>query len=179
MVRRLTQSAFLLAALALIALVSPLAAERADDAKRKSKNGLAEGTIDGVEISIAYGRPNVKGRDVWGGLVSYGKVWRTGADEATTISFSSDVTIEGKALAAGSYGLFTVPGEESWEIVFNKVANQWGAFKYDAGEDALRVTVTPAESDFVESLSFGIGDGHVGLHWADLGVAFEVTAAAD
>ena len=177
MVRRMTQSTFLLVALALVALVSPLAAERADDANRKSKNGLTEGTIDGVEISVSYGRPNVKGRDVWGGLVSYGKVWRTGADEATTISFSSDVTIEGEALAAGTYGLFTVPGETTWEIAFNKVAKQWGAFKYDAAQDALRVTVSPTESDFVESLTFGIGDGHVGLHWADLGVAFEVAAA--
>jgi hypothetical protein len=177
MIRRLTQSVSLLTALALLALVSPLAAERPDDTKRKSKNGLTEGTIDGVEVSIEYGRPNVKGREIWGGLVPYGKVWRTGADEATTISFSADVTVEGKALAAGTYSLFTVPGEGSWEIVFNKVANQWGAFKYDAVEDALRVTVTPAESDFVESLTFGIGDGHVGLHWADLGVAFEVAAA--
>jgi hypothetical protein len=177
MVRRLTQFTLLLAALAIVTLASPLAAERADDAKRKSKNGLTEATIDGVEVSIAYGRPNVKGRDVFGGLVSYGKVWRTGADEATTISFSSDVTIEGEALAAGTYGLFTVPGEESWEIIFNKVANQWGAVKYDAAQDALRVRVTPAESDFVESLTFGIGNGHVGLHWAELGVACEVAAA--
>jgi len=177
MLRKLTRSAFLLTVLALATLVSPLAAERDDDTKRKSKNGVTEGTIDGVEISVAYGRPNVKGREVWGGLVPYGKIWRTGADEATTISFSTDVTIEGKALAAGTYGLFTVPGNENWEIVFNKVAKQWGAFRYDAARDALRVTVTPAESDFVESLTFGIGHGHVGLHWADLGVAFQVAAA--
>ena len=177
MVRTMTRSAFLFTALVLVTLASPLAAERGDDTKRKSKNGEAHGTVDDVHISVEYGRPNVNGREVWGGLVPYGKVWRTGADEATTISFSADVTIEGKALAAGTYGLFTVPGEESWEVIFNKVANQWGAFRYDEAQDALRVTVTPAESDFVESLTFGIGDGHVGFHWANLGVAFEVAAA--
>jgi hypothetical protein len=172
----LTQSACLLTTLALLALASPLAAERGDDSKRKSKNGLAEGAIDGVEIAIAYGRPNVKGRSVWGGLVPYGKVLRTGADEATTISFSADVTVEGKALAAGTYALFTVPDEGTCEIVFNKVANQWGAFNYDAGQDALRVTVAPAESDFVETLTFDVGGGSVVLRWAELVVAFGVAA---
>jgi hypothetical protein len=177
MIRRFTKSISLLTLLAVAILASPLAAERADDAKRKSKNGLASGTLDGVEITIEYGRPNVNGRTIWGQLVPYGKIWRTGADEATTISFSADVSIEGNALAAGTYSLFTVPGEDSWEIVFNEVADQWGAYNYDAEKDVLRVTVSPAESEFVESLTFGIAQGHVGLHWADLGVAFEVAAA--
>ena len=177
MIRRSPRCTSLLTTLALLVLVAPVAAERGDDSKRKSKNGSAHGMIDGVHITVEYGRPNVKGRTVWGGLVPYGKVWRTGADEATTISFSADVTIEGKALAAGTYGLFTVPGEGSWEIVFNDVAKQWGAFKYDSGKDALRVSVVPASSEFTETLTFGIGHGKVGLHWAELGVAFEVAAA--
>lgn len=177
MIRRFSQSIALLSALALVSMAAPAFAERADDTKRKSKNGYAAGTIDGVEISIAYGRPNVKGREIFGGLVPYGKIWRTGADEATTISFSGDVTIEGQALAAGTYSLFTIPGEETWDIVFNSVADQWGSYNYDAGKDALRVSVTPAASEFTEELTFGIGDGKVGLHWADLGVAFSVAAA--
>jgi hypothetical protein len=177
MLRKLTNSLSLVAILAVVLAASPLAAERADDSKRKSKNGLASATIDGVEITVEYGRPNVKGREIFGSLVPYGKIWRTGADEATTISFSSGVTIEGKALAAGTYSLFTVPGDESWEIVFNSVADQWGSYNYDASNDVLRVSVEPTESEFVESLTFGIGDGHVGLHWANLGVAFEVAAA--
>ena len=175
MLRKLTYSACLLATLAALALVSsPLVAERGDDSKRKSKNGIVQGAIDGVEITIEYGRPNVKGRTIWGGLVPYGKIWRAGADEATTISFSADVAIEGQALPAGTYSLFTVPGEERWEIIFNTVSKQWGAYDYDASKDALRVEVVPSASDFVETLTFAIGDGHVGLHWADLGVAFKV-----
>ena len=177
MLRKLTNSLSLVAILAVVLAASPLAAERDDDAKRKSKNGLVSATIDGVEITVEYGRPNVKGREIFGSLVPYDKIWRTGADEATTISFSSDVTIEGKALAAGTYSLFTVPGQESWGIVFNSVADQWGTYDYDASNDVLRVSVEPAESEFVESLTFGIGDGHVGVHWANLGVAFEVAAA--
>ena len=177
MVRRLTRSVLVLATLAGLAMTAPAMAERGDDSKRKSKNGAAQGTIDGVDINIEYGRPNVNGRQLWGGLVPYGKVWRTGADEATTISFSSDVNIEGQPLPAGTYSLFTVPGEESWEVIFNEVANQWGAFRYDAGKDALRVSVAPATSDSVETLTFAIGDGKVGLHWGDLGVAFSVAAA--
>ncbi len=93
-----------LAALALVALVTtgPSLAQRGDDSDRVSKNGAASGTIDGVDVSLEYGRPNVNGREVWGGLVPYGQVWRTGANEATTITFSSDVTIEGEAGPAGT-----------------------------------------------------------------------------
>ena len=175
--RKRRSSVTLLAALMTIALAMPAAAERGDDSSRASKNGFAQGSLDGVEVTIEYGRPNVKGRTIWGGLVPYGKVWRTGANEATTITFSADVEIEGQPLPAGTYSLFTVPGEDSWEIRFNNVAAQWGAFKYDASKDALRVSVAPAESDFIETMTFGIGHGKVGLHWADLGVAFEVSAA--
>ena len=124
-----------------------VAAQRADDSGRASKNGSSTSTIDGVEVTIEFGRPNVKGRTIWGGIVPLGKVWRTGADEATTISFSKDVKIEGDSLAAGTYGLFTVPGEEEWTIVFNNVSQQWGAFSYSSSEDALRVNVKPEAAD--------------------------------
>ncbi len=162
--------------LALIAL-PVLAAGRGDDANRKSKNGKTAGVIDGVEITIEYGRPNVKERKVWGGLVPYGKVWRTGADEASTISFSSGVTIGGQKLAAGTYGLFTLPGEDEWSFVFNSVADQWGAFSYDAGKDVLRVTAKPQAAEHVESMEFVIEGSSVVLRWEKLAVAFEVAAA--
>ncbi len=167
----------LLCALVLALIALPVLAGRADDANRKSKNGKTEGTIDGVEITLEYGRPNVKERKIWGGLVSYGKVWRTGADEATTISFSADVTIGGRKLAAGTYGLFTVPGEKEWELVFNTVADQWGAFNHDAGKDALRAKATPTASEHVESMDFVIEGSSVVLRWEKLAVAFEVAAA--
>lgn len=166
-----------LAIVTALTLVSALSAERGDDSKRKSKNGMTQGAIDGVDVSIEYGRPNVNGREVWGKLVPFGKVWRTGADEATTIMVSGDVTIEGQPLAAGTYGLFTVPGQDTWEIVFNKEAKQWGAFKYDPEQDALRVSVPSRPADFVESLTFEIDSGSVVLRWAELAVPFTIAAS--
>lgn len=162
----------------LIAWTLPALAERGDDTDRKSKNGKATGTIDGVEITLEYGRPQVRDREIWGGLVPYGKVWRTGADEATTVTFDGDVTIEGETLPAGTYGLFTIPGKDQWTVIFNKVANQWGAFNYDAGEDALRVTVEPRTHEHVEAMDFAVGDGEVVLMWEKLAVPFRVAAAS-
>lgn len=167
--------AMVIVALALLVAL-PLAAQRGDDADRVSKNGHTEGEIDGVGVVLEYGRPNVKGREVWGGLVPYDEVWRTGANEATTIAFSHEVTVEGETLPAGKYSLFTIPSEGDWTVIFNKVANQWGHFRYDAGEDALRVTVTPAEAEFVEELEFIIDDTSVVLRWENLAVAFDVAS---
>jgi hypothetical protein len=164
-------AAFLLAAVSL-----PLAAQRGDDADRASKNGRTEGEIAGVSITIEYGRPNVKDREVWGALVPWGQVWRTGANEATTIEFSGDVMIEGEALAAGKYSLFTIPGESEWTVIFNKVPQQWGAFRYDANEDALRVTVEPGSTEHVESMDFVIDGSKVTVRWAETAVSFEVSA---
>ncbi len=159
--------------LALIAL--PVLAGRADDANRKSKNGKTTGVIGGVEITVEYGRPNVKGRKIWGGLEAYDKVWRTGADEATTISFSADVTIGDRKLPAGTYGLFTIPGKDEWVIIFNNVADQWGAYEYDAGKDALRVLAKPQATEHVETLEFVIEGSSVVLRWEKLAVGFEVS----
>lgn len=161
-----------LACLFLLAGVS--FAERGDDTNRQSKNGKVEGVIDGVEISIEYGRPSVRDRKIWGGLVPWETVWRTGADEATTISFDRDVLIEGEMLPSGRYALFTVPGMDSWQIIFNNTPDQWGAFSYDENEDALRVAVTPNETEHVETLTFTIEDGKVVMRWGEVAVAFQV-----
>ncbi len=163
-------------ALAAGLLVASVAvAQRGDDSGRASKNGRTEGEIDGVGIVVEYGRPNVKEREIWGALVPYGKVWRTGADEATTITLAADATIEGEGLPAGTYALFTIPGEDEWTVIFNKVAKQWGAFRYDEAEDALRVTVTPTEGEHVESLDFVADDDAVVLRWEKLEVPIEVS----
>jgi len=167
----------LVLALALVLVALPALAQRGDDSDRVSKNGKVGGTIDGVTVTLEYGRPNVKERQIWGGLVPYGEVWRTGANEATTITFGSDVTVEGQPLAAGTYSLFTIPGEEEWTVIFNNTAQQWGAFKYDAGQDALRVTVQPRPHDMVESMDFQIEGGEVVLTWEKLAVPFTVAAA--
>ena len=126
---------------------------------------------------MEYGRPNVKERKIWGGLVPYGKVWRTGANEATTVTVGADVTIQGQKLAAGTYGLFTIPGKDSWVFIFNKGADQWGAFSYDDGKDALRVNAQPKAAEHVESMEFVIEGSSVVLRWEELAVAFEVAAA--
>jgi len=158
-------------------LAAPLAAQRGDDADRKSKNGHVEGEIAGVHVAIDYGRPLVNGRQIWGALVPYGQVWRTGANEATTISFDRDVTVEGRALAAGTYALFTIPTQDRWTVIFNKTATQWGAFKYDSGQDALRVEVAPAAHEPTEALTFSLTDSQVVLTWEELAVAFRVAVA--
>lgn len=165
-----------LVVLATLLATLPLLAERGDDSGRKSKNGKTEGTIDGVSVTLEYGRPEVREREIWDGLVPLGKVWRTGADEATTITFSADVTIEGQALAAGTYSLFTVPGEDEWTVVFNTVAEQWGHYEYAEAKDALRVTVKPTTGEHVEALDFVIDGDQVVLRWETMVVPFTVTA---
>jgi hypothetical protein len=165
--------------LAVALLVTTAAvAERGDDADRKSKNGRAEGVIDGVSVVIEYGRPNANERQIWGGLVPFGKVWRTGADEATTISFDRDVTVESAAVAAGTYALFTVPSETDCKILFNSVADQWGAFDYDAGKDVASVSVPAQAIDDVETFEITVGDEAVTLAWADRACSFAVSAAS-
>ena len=161
----------------LIAFSVPVQADRGDDANRLSKNGKVEAAIEGINITIEYGRPKVKGRTIWGGLVPYDQVWRTGADEATTFAIDRDIMVEGQKLASGKYGLFTVPGKEQWTVIFNKVADQWGAFRYDKGQDMLRVTIKPVKAAHTEEMTFKIEGNKVLLCWEKLVAAFEITAA--
>lgn len=161
----------------LIVSVMPALAERGDDTNRKSKNGKVEGTIDDVNVTLEYGRPRVKERKIWGGLVPFDKVWRTGADEATTFTINKDIIVEGKQLAAGTYSLFTIPGEDEWTIIFNNVAKQWGAFRYDKSQDALRVKVKPTAAEHVEEMTFKIEGNKVVLQWEKLSIPFVISAA--
>lgn len=144
--------------------------------KKASPAASASGEIDGVNVSIDYHQPSAKGREIMGGLVPFGKVWRTGANDATTIEFSEDVKIEGEDLAAGKYSLFTIPDKDSWTIIFNKVAKQWGAYDYNEAEDALRVTVKPSKTDsFVETFTIAVEESHVHMSWENTAVSFEVS----
>ncbi|TAE61505.1 MAG: DUF2911 domain-containing protein [Bacteroidetes bacterium] len=135
-------------------------------------------TIEGVEVTLTYGSPAIKGRALWGGLVPYGEVWRTGANEATTITFSAPVKIGGQALAAGTYGLFSLPSETDWTIIFNSVADQWGAYEYDETKDVLRTKVVPKTSTAAsETMEFNVTDGNtIVMMWGNLVVPFVVTA---
>src|SRR5688572_28068888 len=112
-------------------------------APEPSPRAHVEQSVGLTEIAVTYHRPAVDGRKVWGALVPYGEVWRSGANENTTISFSSDVKIGGKPLRAGKYGLHTIPTAKEWTVIFSTANTSWGSFTYDQKEDALRVTVTP------------------------------------
>ena len=132
-----------------------------------------------TDITINYNRPGVKGRQIWGALVPYDKVWRTGANEATTIEFSDEVLINGQKLAKGLYSLHTIPGREEWTIIFNKVAEQWGSYSYDEANDALRVKARPEKAEFREWMGFEIAEmttdtAKVALRWENLAVPFTV-----
>jgi hypothetical protein len=123
-----------------------------------------------ARISINYGSPSVRGRKIWGGLVPYDTVWRTGANEATRFTTDKDIHVEGQVLPAGTYGFFAIPKGDKWIIIFNSVANQWGAFKYDASKDVLRVTVTPMPAKMHERLVYHINPKGITLTWEKLSV---------
>lgn len=139
-----------------------------------SPRDSVSGTIAGSKISINYGSPSVKGRKVFGELEPFGKVWRAGANEATVFTTSKDIMIEGKKLPAGTYGFFTIPTATTWTIIFNKVAKQWGAYKYDEAQDALRVTVKPVATAMNERLVYKLTAKGFSLNWDKLSVPVKV-----
>ncbi|RYE04675.1 MAG: DUF2911 domain-containing protein [Rickettsiaceae bacterium] len=150
-----------------------------DKSKRPSPPAVVKTTVGGTDLTIDYSRPSLKSRAAFGDkspLAPTGEVWRTGANEATTFTVSKPVKIEGQMLPAGTYGLFTIPGATEWTIVFNKTAKQWGAFKYDAKEDALRVQVKPKTTNApVEQFTITADkSGKVALLWATTEVDFKV-----
>lgn len=151
--------------------------QKGDKSKRPSPPALAKETLtSGATVSIDYSQPSVKGRTIGKDLEPMaGKVWRTGANEATVFEVDKDVKVEGQTLAKGKYALFTIAGDE-WTIIFNKTANQWGAFDYKEADDALRVKVKPGKAaSFAEKMTFTIGkDGKVSLMWGDVQVDFTV-----
>ena len=148
-------------------------------ASRPSPRAAIMQAIGATEVSITWGRPQVNKREVWGKLVPYNRVWRTGANEATNITFSTDVLIEGQKLAAGTYALSTIPTENEWTITFNKVANQWGAFYYNPEFDALRVKVKPQTAEHEEWLSYSfenlsLTSAQIIIRWEKMKVPFKV-----
>ncbi len=136
-------------------------------------------TVDGVQVEMQYGSPGVKGRTIWGELVPFGEVWRTGANEATWISFDKDVTIEGNNVPAGKYGLFTIPNNEEWMVILNKTWDQWGAYDYSEADDLVRFSVKPEMIETpTERMAFDLAENEVKFMWEKVGFAFEVTPAA-
>jgi tetratricopeptide (TPR) repeat protein len=147
----------------------PLSSQRAEVSQR----------IGITDITIKYHRPLVKDRKIWDGLVPYGKVWRAGANENTTITFSDPVLIEGKPLDKGTYGLHMIPNADEWTIIFSKNSTSWGSFTYDQAEDALRVTVKPKAADMHGALTYDFDQlqpdsAVVELEWEKIAVPFRV-----
>jgi Protein of unknown function (DUF2911) len=141
---------------------------------QKSPPATVQGKGGAASITIKYSQPSAKGRKIMGDLVPYGKVWRTGADNSTSIVVSGPVKVEGKDLAAGTYALFTIPGENEWTIIFNKTI-AWGHFSYKQEDDVLRVNVKPSKTDsFVETFNISIVNDQVILKWENTQVAFSV-----
>lgn len=163
-----------------ISLSTDLIAQNKYNEVRVSPKAEIMQQVGFTDVRIIYGRPGVKGREIWGKLVPYNAVWRAGANEATKIIFSTDVTIEGKTLKKGSYSFFIIPGKNEWTLIFNKVADQWGAFEYNESEDALRVKVKPEKGNWMEWLSYTItktndSSAVVRLEWEKLKIPFKVS----
>jgi tetratricopeptide (TPR) repeat protein len=136
-------------------------------------------TIGLTTIAITYDRPAVNGREIWGQLVPFDTVWRAGANENTVISFTSPVTIGGKTLAAGRYGVHMIPTQGDWTVIFSREANAWGSFSYDPAEDALRITTTPTAGELHERLAYTFDDPTdstvvATLRWEKLAVPFTI-----
>ena len=149
------------------------------DLPRASQHALISQRIGITDITINYHRPLAKGRQVWGKLVPYGQVWRAGANENTTITFSDPVTIEGQALDKGTYGLHMIPGESQWTVIFSKDAKDWGSFSYKQEDDALRVNVKPQTTELHDALAYDFDDVKadstvVTMRWDKVAVPFKV-----
>jgi hypothetical protein len=133
-----------------------------------------------TDVTIKYHRPLVNDRKIWGGLVPYRAVWRAGANENTTITFSDPVLIEGKPLDKGTYGLHMIPTADEWTIIFSKNSTSWGSFTYDQKEDALRVSVKPSAAEMHNALTYDFDQlkpdsAIVLLEWEKLAVPFKVS----
>jgi hypothetical protein len=147
---------------------------------RLSQRGTVSQRLGLTDITITYHRPAVGGREIWGKVVPYGKVWRAGANENTTITFADDVSVEGKPLAAGTYGLHTIPDKDQWTIIFSKNSTSWGSFSYDEKEDALRVNVKPRAAEPTELVTYTFEEvkpdsAAATLRWEKLAVPFQVS----
>src|SRR5262249_26282647 len=179
--RKVLSATLLIAAFALAFTIVPLSHAQSAilDLPRDSQRAEVMQKVGITNITIIYHRPLVKGRKVFGGLEPYGKVWRTGANENTTIEFSDPVSIEGKPLAKGIYGLHMIPSEGDWTVIFSKNSTSWGSFSYKEAEDALRVTVKSHPDEMHEAPTFDCDDpkpnaAPVTMRWDKVAVPFKV-----
>ena len=178
MLQKYAIAAVLLAGLSFV-IPSAQAQSALLDLPRDSQHATVMQRVGITDVTINYHRPQVKGRQIWGKVVPYGEVWRAGANENTTITFSDPVTIEGQPLAKGIYGLHLLPTEGDWTVIFSKVHTAWGSFTYKQDEDALRVTVKPQPSEVHEVLTYDFDDVKADsavatLRWEKLAIPFKI-----
>ncbi len=176
------RSRILLSALAVLALGASVRADL--ELPDVSQLAHVKQRVGLTDIKISYHRPLVNGRKIWGGLVPLGEVWRAGANENTTIDFSSDVTVEGQALPKGTYGLHMIPTADTWTVIFSKMSTAWGSYTYDQKEDALRVTVKPRPTEMTEALVYLFEDlkddsATMTLKWEKMAVPAKIAVSPE
>lgn len=146
---------------------------------RDSQRASVTQRVGITDITVKYHRPLVKGRTIWGKVVPYGQVWRAGANENTIVTFTDAVSIDGKPLEKGTYGLHMIPNQDQWTVIFSKVNTAWGSFTYKEAEDALRVNVKPQAAELQEALSYTIDptedSATVTMRWEKVAVPFKVS----
>lgn len=152
----------------------------AQDLPQPSPKAMVMQRVGLTDVTIEYSRPGVKGREIFGDLLAYGQLWRTGANAATKFTISTDVMIEGNELKAGSYSIFTIPGKDEWKVMFNKNATA-SSSQYKAEENALEISVKPMSSEATERMMFSFRDvtdkeAAVQLNWATTSIRFNVSA---
>jgi hypothetical protein len=167
-----------IAALAVAAVGSTAAAQQLE-LPRPSPNAKAASYIGVTEVSVEYSSPGVKNRKIWGGVVPYDKVWRAGANQPTKVTFSKDVVIDGKPVAAGSYAFFIIPSPAKWTLILNRDPKNAGVFGYDKANDVLRVDVKPQAIPMRERLIYAFANqtdtqGTMDLEWEKLRVSLPI-----
>ncbi len=146
-----------------------------DKSQRPSPPAQVSQAVGDAMVTIDFSQPSKKGRIIFGDLVKFGEVWRTGANETSWIELSKEMKIEGKTLAAGKYGLYTIPGEEEWVIIFNTVWSGWGAYDYKKKDDVLRIKVPVEKLDsVVEKFTINIEGGDVTMAWDQTQITFTI-----
>lgn len=167
----------------LAALLVAATAVSAQDLPQPSPKASVDQVVGLTKFHIEYSRPSMKGRKVFGELVPFGSVWRTGANKATLVEIDGPVKIEGQELPAGKYSLFTIPTPDSWLVIFNRNTELWGEGDRKEEEDVLKVKVTPKETDLTESFTIGfdevIGDNaRLDLRWEKTRASVNITTDA-
>lgn len=178
-----TSARFISCAVVAIVLLSS-AADSQQKVLRLSQAASVAQTVGLTDITVSYHRPGVKGREIWGKLVPYDQVWRAGANEATMVSFSDDVTIAGQQLQAGAYSFFVTPRQGDWTVIFNSQPKQWGAFSYDSTKDVLKFSAKPEVIPNEEWLSYSFSDLSISsvklvLRWEKIALPIMIEVGTD